>query len=240
MNTRLGLDKCLTFINCQLQPAGPRLGPEENLSSFRAVTISRQTGSGAYTVAEKLAGYLQMQAPLGSRPWAVFDRNLVQHVLQEHHLPARLARFMPEDRISQVADTMDELFGLHPPSWVLVHQTSETILRLAQIGHAILIGRGANIVTAKLPDIFHVRLVGSLERRIKRIQESRFLERREAAQLAEREDLARRRYLRQFFNKDIDDPLLYHLVINTDLITADDAARMIALALAPKALALAA
>jgi cytidylate kinase len=111
---------------------------------------------------------------------------------------------------------------------------------LAQIGHAILIGRGANIVTAKLPDIFHVRLVGSLERRIKRIQESRFLERREAAQLAEREDLARRRYLRQFFNKDIDDPLLYHLVINTDLITADDAARMIALALAPKALALAA
>lgn len=241
MNSRHGLDKCLSFISCQLQPSGLRFGPEEELmTSFRAVTISRQTGSGGYAVAKKLAGYLQMQSPPGSNPWTVFDRNLVHRALEEHHLPSRLARFMPEDGISPVTDTMDELFGLHPPSWVLVHQTSETILHLAQMGHVILIGRGANVVTAKLPDIFHVRLVGSLEQRIKRIQESRLLNLQEAMQLAEREDLARRRYLKQFFNKDIDDPLLYHVVINTDLITADDAARMIALALAPKALALAA
>ena len=29
-------------------------------------------------------------------------------------------------------------------------------------------------------------------------------------------------------NKDVDDPLLYHLVINTDLVPFDEAARMIA------------
>jgi hypothetical protein len=42
----------------------------------------------------------------------LFDRNLVEKVPVDHNLPARLARFMPEDRISQVSDTMDELFGL--------------------------------------------------------------------------------------------------------------------------------
>ena len=82
-------------------------------------------------------------------------------MLEEHSLPKSLARFMPEDRISEVSDTMDELFGLHPPSWDLVHKTSETILHLAQLGHVIIIGRGAKVITAKLDGVLHVRLVGS-------------------------------------------------------------------------------
>lgn len=239
MNLTNGLDKCLSFINCQLQPAGLRVG-QEDVTRFRAVTISRQAGSGGYAVAEKLAGYLQMQAPAGSRPWVIFDRNLVEKVLDDHNLPARLARFMPEDRISQISDTMDELFGLHPPSWILVRKTSETILHLAQLGHVILLGRGANVVTGKLLEVFHVRLVASLKQRIKRIEDVCGLNPREATRLADREDLARRRYLKQFFDKDIDDPLLYHMVINTDRISSQDAARMIVLALAPRALAVAA
>ncbi len=88
--------------------------------------------------------------------------------------------------------------------------------------------------------MFHVRLVGSLERRVKRLQELYGLSSKAALELAYREDLGRRRYLKKYFNKDIDDPLLYHLVINTDLISYREAARMIALAVAPKALALAA
>jgi hypothetical protein len=168
----------------------------------------------------------------------VFDRNLVEKVLEDHNLPARLAKFMPEDRVSEITDTMDELFGLHPPSWVLVRKTSETILHLAELGHVILIGRGSNIITAKLPHVFHVRLVGSLETRVKHLQQLNKLSLKQAQQLANREDLARRRYVKQFFGKDIDDPLLYHLVINTDLISVDDASRMILHGPAPKPLAM--
>jgi cytidylate kinase len=240
MNSTHGFEKCLTFINCQLQaPPRPRFEDYEELRTFRAITISRQAGSGGHAVAEKLAERLQSQEPADSRPWVVFDRNLVEKVLEDHNLPARLARFMPEDRISQVSDTMAELFGLHPPSWILVRQTSETILHLAQLGHVILIGRGSNVITCKLPHVLHVRLVGSLQQRVKRLQELEGLNPKEALRVADREDLARRRYLKQFFDKSVDDPLLYHLVINTDLISFDEAARMIALAAAPKALALA-
>lgn len=241
MNSPNGLDKCLTFIHCQLQPP-LRSGAGEHgaVNRYCAITISRQTGSGGHTVAQKLADYLQVQQPAGSRPWMVFDRNLVEKVLEDHNLPARLAKFMPEDRISQVSDTMDELFGLHPPSWILVRKTSETILHLAQLGHVIVIGRGANVITRKLPHLLHVRLVGSLEIRVKRLQELGGLDHREALRVAEREDRARARYVKQFFDKNIDDPLLYHMVINTDLISSDEAARMIALALEPKAVAMAA
>lgn len=239
MNLQISLERCLSFIQCQLQPHGRPLTVSAD-STWKAITISRQAGSGGHTVAEKLVEHLQAQAPPTFPPWVVFDRNLVEKVLEDHNLPGRLARFMPEDRISEISDTMDELFGLHPPSWILVRKTADTILHLAQLGNVVLLGRGAHVITSKLAHVFHVRLVGSLERRLKRIRELNGLSSKTANELAYREDLGRRRYLKKYFNKDIDDPLLYHVVINTDLISCEEAARMIAIAVAPRALAMAA
>jgi cytidylate kinase len=227
MNAQAGLERCLSFINCQLQPGGKFPEPSRNGSSRRAVTISRQTGSGGHSVAERLAEYLQEHAAEGSCPWAIFDRNLVEKVIEEHNLPKRLARFMPEDRISEISDTMDELFGLHPPSWTLVRQMADSILRLAQLGNVIIIGRGASVITARLESVFHVRLVGSIEKRADSIQQLHSLSRKAALKFIQNEDRGRKRYLKKYFDRDIDDPLLYHLIINTDLVSFDEAARMI-------------
>jgi hypothetical protein len=234
MKAPIGFDQCLTFINCQMQPPGRALRFYRNGDHPPIVTISRQAGAGGHAVAAKLLELLEAQTPAGDRPWTVFDRNLVEKVLEDHHLPKRLARFMPEDRISEIGDTLDELFGLHPPSWLLVRQTADTILHLADLGHVILIGRAANVITARLGYAFHVRLVGSLQRRVRHLQELERLTPKAALELVEREDLGRRRYLKKYFNKDIDNPLLYHLVINTDLVPYGEAAHMIAEAVTAK------
>ena len=134
---------------------------------------------------------------------------------------------MPEDRVSEVADTVDELLGLHPPSWTLVRQTTDTILRLAELGNVVLIGRAAAVITAHLDYAFHARLVGSLEKRVQNIQELHHLGRKEALALVRREDRGRKRYVKKYFDTDLDDPLLYHLIINTDLVSYDQAARII-------------
>ena len=228
MNLTQGLERCRTFINTQLQPAGKELTAVEQGGLWRAVTISRQTGSGAHSVAEELAACLQSHTQKDARPWTVFDRNLVEKVLEDHNLPQRLARFMPEDKVSEIADTMDELFGLHPPSWTLVRQTTDTILHLVELGNVILIGRGATVITGKLDHVFHVRLVGSLEKRVAHVQELYRLGKEAALDLIRRQDRGRKRYLRTHFNSDIDDPLLYHLVINTDVVPYEKAGRLIA------------
>ena len=228
MKAQPGLDRALTFISCQLQPAGEGQVSTKDSGPRRAATISRQTGSGAHSVAEKLAVLLQAHTPKDACPWTIFDRNLVDKVLQEHSLPERVARFMPEDRTSEIADTMEELFGLHPPSWLLVRKVSETILRLVELGNVIVIGRGATVISAKLDHVFHVRLVGSLEKRAQYIQELHHLSKKAALRLIQREDRGRERYLKRYFKTDLEDPLLYHLVINTDLVSYDDAARIIA------------
>src|SRR3990172_6297606 len=195
------------------------------------ITISRQAGSGAHVVAEELVARLQARAGPGSPPWTVFDRNLVDRVLKDHELPDRLAEFMPEDRVSEIADTMDELFGLHPSTRTLVLDTADTILHLAELGNVVLIGRGANIITSELDRAFHVRLVGSVQRRVEYVQEHLHLGPDAAAKYVREEDLGRKRYLKKYYAKDIDDPLLYHLVINTDRVSCVEAARMIAEAL---------
>jgi cytidylate kinase len=224
-------ERCKAFIDCQLQAADKPRATGKKGERWRAVTISRQTGSGAHVVGEELAKHLQTHSPKDTPPWTMFDRNLVEKVLEEHHLPERMARFLAEDRISEFQDTMDELFGLHPPSWTLVRQTADTILHLVELGRVIIIGRGGGIITRNLDYVFHVRLVGSLERRLAHVQEAYKMEEKEALEFIQREDRGRRRYLKKYFDLEIDDPLLYHVVINTDLIPYKLAAQMIGNAL---------
>jgi cytidylate kinase len=170
---------------------------------------------------------MQVKAP-GPEPWAVFDRNLVETILQEHNLPARISRFMPEDRVPDLVDALDELLGLHPPVWTLLQQTVKTISRLADRGNSILIGRGAHIITSGRENVFHVRLVSSLAKRVEHIQAIRGVDRHEALSIIRKEDRGRQRYLKKYFDKDIDDPLSYHLVVNTEFISYHGAARVIA------------
>src|SRR4051794_24937519 len=107
MNERIETEKCLSFINSQLRDNGRGHGRSEQNLPISAVTISRQARCGARVVAEALAKYLQARMPRDEPPWTVFDRNLVQTVLEDHHLPSRLAKFMPENRISEISDTLD-------------------------------------------------------------------------------------------------------------------------------------
>lgn len=217
------LEQCNSYLRSQLQHkdsplASPRL----------AVTISHQIGSGAHEMAELLAQYLQLAEPKGSLSWTIFDRHLVEKVLQDHLLPKSLAKFMPEDRRSVIQDIVDELVGLRPPSWVMVPKIAETILHLADAGHVILIGRGANFITARLTNVFHVRLVASLPQRIARVQKQNHLTPEAAAKFVKQEDRARDRYLKAHFHENTGDDLSYHLVINTDRISCPDAAKLVA------------
>ena len=193
-----------------------------------AITISQLTGSGAHEIAERTADILQQSETDRTAQWKLFDRELVQKALDEHHLPARLAKYMPEDRRSYVDDVLDEMFGLRPPSWVLVPQVAETILHQVQQGHVIVVGRGATAIASKLPGVFHVRLVASLSGRIERIRKLLGLTEQDAIKFIRKEDRGSMRYTQAYFHTSINDDLLYHLVINTDRIPYGDAAMLIA------------
>jgi len=229
MIENVGLQHCLSFINSQLQDGGkPQIHVGGNVR--RAVTISRQAGCGAIAVAEKLAAYLQARSPADAAPWTIFDQNLMDKVLEDHHLPTRLARVLPEDTISRIDDILADLLDVRPPVETIVRQTTETVLRLASLGNVILIGRGSTVTTAKLPHVLHVRLVAPFEKRVEYAhKEYRQLNvtRDQARKFCLREDRGRERYMKKYFGTDVNDPLLYHLIINTGRVNYDVAAKLI-------------
>jgi cytidylate kinase len=224
--TNIGVEHYPSFISSQFQSAG-ETGVGAEIRIRRTVTISRQAGCGALAVAEKLARFLQGHPPQHAVSWTIFDRNLMEKVLEDHDLPTRLAQFLPEDRVSYLEDIMADLVQAYPPSQMVVRQTTETILKLASLGNVILIGRGGNVITARSPNIFHVRLVAPLEQRIEHSHNAYGMTKTEARKFCLHEDLGRARYLKKYFNADINDPLLYHLVINTGLVSYDEAAKLI-------------
>ena len=196
------------------QAALPKKAP---LPQQPSITISRQSGAGATTVAEMVAERLNaiVKPAETEAAWTVFDKNLAKETLVEHKLPLDLERFMVEDARLPVESIVEELLGIHPNTWWLAQKTTKTILHLASMGRAIMVGRGAEVITQLLPYVLHVRLVAPLSKRISQAGDFYGLSANEAAMKVSEEDDARRRYLRRYFDSDSDNPLLYHLVINT-------------------------
>lgn len=224
MNGKLSLDTCKSYINCHLQRAETHAHVGELLP---VVTISRQAGAGGVTLSEKLAEYLQTHDRRMECPWTIFDKRLVEKVLEDHHLSKRIAKFMPEDKYSDIQDTIESLLGLHPQHEALLEKTAHTILNLARMGNVIIVGRGAHVLIGFASNAFHVRLVGPVEHRVRQIQQYYNVNPAEALDYLKRTDEARKRYLKHHFNKNIDDPLLYHLILNTGQIGAKEAAALI-------------
>ncbi len=219
-------EKTLSFVAAMLG-ASPR-GPSKERERRRpVVTVSRQTGAGGTAFGEALGGYLEKAQPKGRGSWAVFDKELVDKILEDEALPERLAAWSPEDHLSGISFVIEELLGLHRASSRPVQETTETILRLAGMGNVILVGRGANVILAHLPQAFHVRLVASLESRVAHMAELRGTSKKAALAYVEAEDRARQRFLRRTFQVDVSDPLLYNLVINVDRTPIDEAARIV-------------
>lgn len=228
MATSFSESACRTYIRSQglLHQGG---GLEAVRAPRPFITLSRQSGAGGLTTVQKLTAYLNEKLePDSTCPWTAFDGELIDTCLAEHHLPESFAKYLEEDKASAMSEMLDELFNVHPSRSRLVRRVSETILHLAHLGHCIIVGRGAAVVTQRLPWRVSVRLVGSPKRRIAHLMEYYGKTHQEAEAFMLREDRRREAYVREYLNHDITDPLLYHLIINTDEVSYEETAHLIA------------
>jgi len=215
-------EKCRQYIELHARGAGDAKwipGP--------CITISRETGSAAEMLNEKLVEFFRQYKNPMNTDWAVFDKNLLQKVIDDHNLPGQISEYMKEDKYSNISSVVQEMLGLHPPRWTLIHKTTETVLQLARMGYVIIVGRGGNHITSKLNNAFHVRLVSPEEDRIENCIKYYNLMRKEAIDFIKKEETARRNYIQTNFHQKIDDPLMYNIVINTHNMTFEDVANII-------------
>lgn len=224
MNTHPGLETAGAYLNVQMGHTG---SPWANKPEGPFITISRESGAGGSSFARALAQRLNADAPEAER-WTVFTGNLIDEMLQANHLSPRLARFLPEDRVSEIAASVGELVGLHPNLWELVEKTNELMRRLARSGRVILVGRGANFATASVQRGMHVRLVAPAQHRARHIAQLRELPEAVAREYNTKRDSARDRYVRTHFNASVSDPVGYNLVLNTAQVRLSEGADLVA------------
>lgn len=198
------------------------------------ITISRQTGAAAGEISELLIEILKSKSKNKKREWAVFDKNLIEKVIEDHRLPEKLSNYLTEEKHSFLNSIMNELFGIHPSPLRLVYKTTNTILQLAQIGNCIIVGRAANIILRKMDNTYHIRIIAPLKKRIEQVQMYFNYSEDEAKKFIEKEDEKRREYVKHYFHKDIDDPSLYDLLINTERHTIEETAQILSDAIITK------
>lgn len=198
------------------------------------ITISRQTGAAPDEISDLMIDYLKTKSKKRTSEWAVFDKNLIEKVIEDHNLPQKLSDYLTEEKHSFLNSIMNELFGIHPSPITLVNKTTRTILQLAQIGNCIVVGRGANIILRKMENTYHIRIIAPLRKRIEFIQSHLKVSEEEAKKHIETEDYKRKEYVKHYFHKNIDDSALYDIVINTERHTLDETVQILCEAVVKK------
>ena len=192
------------------------------------ITISRQTGAGGHTLALDILDEItkQKRDPI-FEGWKMFDEELCKRVVEDPELKVSMNALLGEEYRSQMEDLLDEiLIGLTPQE-VIVKKIFDILRTLATFGRSILVGRGGACLTRDLPLGIHVRLVASPSSRIQRMMKLMNLSEAKARELVAKQDTARAQLVKTYFHKDINDPLLYDVIWNTDTVPLPEIARSV-------------
>ncbi len=190
------------------------------------VTISREYGAGAYMVAEKLISMLNENFK-NEHSWAAYDRNLLEKIANDMGLSEALAQTLTTNARNKMTELFQTTFSTFPPQVAVYRKLAEITRMLAYNGHVVLAGRAANRITRDMGQGFHVRLVAPLSWRVKRMCELHNYHMKDAEQLILEKDKIIDGFIKEFVKFDNTDPHNYHLVINMEHITQDEAAQVI-------------
>jgi cytidylate kinase len=101
------------------------------------------------------------------------------------------------------------------------------IIELAKSQAIVIRGRGSQFILKDFPGAFHVLVVAPLDLRVKRVMERMKLDEEKAKNEIKRSDSNYHEFIRRYFHAEPENPLDYHIVLNTERISIQEAASII-------------
>lgn len=115
---------------------------------------------------------------------------------------------------------------MRPDDERYIETLRRTIEQLAERGRIVIVGRGGQAMLAGRPDVLHVRIACDVEERTRRVErDGEPLE--EARERIEHSDREREAWHHKYFDLDYRAPYHYHLMVNTGLLTDEQAADLV-------------
>jgi cytidylate kinase len=199
------------------------------------ITIRGQLGSGAPEIGRLIASKLHI---------SYVDREIISEVAAHLHWPEPHVagkEMPPGTLLGRIAEALvggygfaGTIEGVYLPTWEIPLDDTRylpalklVINDLAKSGSIVIRGRGSQFILKDLPGAVHVLVVASLELRVKRVMESLKLDEGNAKKEIGRFDSSRREFIKRYFNAELEDPVDYDLIINTNHLTFEDAVSLI-------------
>src|SRR5437588_8782348 len=208
------------------------------LAKMRAVTISREYGSGGGEIAARLARRLG---------WQLIDHEVVVRVAEKLHISEEEAR-EHDERVEGLASRIFKSLRLgHPtmPMTVEIPPSMDSrafyegrcqiIEGAVATGQVVIVGRGAQAHLTHRRDVLHVRIIAPLEARLIYVTSREGLDQEAAHARILQKDQEHARYLETFYHRHPGDPHLYDLVLNTGILDLESAVEVISIVLERKA-----
>jgi cytidylate kinase len=195
------------------------------------ITISRQYRAGATAVSARIAEQLGWDVVDDAFTAAIAERSGLSpddvRSLEES-VPSFMERFAQSSALSFPEFLVSTPSAIEEPEAVkLAHVSRDFIEELGRRDRIVMVGRAAAAVLASERDAIHVRLVASYEYRVKIAISELGLSQEEAQSTVDERDTNRELYHKEMFGRDWNDPVNYHMVLNTELLGADGAADLI-------------
>lgn len=201
------------------------------------ITISREVGSGGRTIGRKLA------AKLGVR---FSDKDLIDELQKKLNLTVDSIEEL-KGKKKRWLDDFIQMVAPVPMSGMLVDGDSDYISEynlslsvndvfeaereilngIADEGSCVIAGRSGFFVLKGRPNKVDILITASREKRIARIMDKQNLSRQKAEEVIDSVDKARDNYVKRYTGQSRYDARNYHIVLNMDYITEDQAVEMI-------------
>lgn len=217
------------------------------------ITVSRQIGSDGDRIAQRAAevlGYEYVDRRLVEEIASITDTSIEEVERFDEKGEGRIRHFLKRLLVPEVGGTGFPLssaayfpeFGLEFP-YVIERDPAKTpsyldrgtyhllittlVQDFGETGRVVVVGRASQVILANHTEAFHVKVVAPFGDRCRRLREARNMSQESAQKLAEQHDRWRQLYLRNYYDVDWDDPLLYHLTINTGKMELEDAVDLV-------------
>lgn len=201
------------------------------------ITISREVGSGGRTIGRKLAEKLGVRFS---------DKDLIAALQKKFNLTADSIEEL-KGKKKRWLDDFIQMVAPVPMSGMLVDGDSDYISEynlslsvndvfeaereilngIADEGSCVIAGRSGFFVLKGRPNKVDILITASREKRIARIMDKQNLSRQKAEEVIDSVDKARDNYVQRYTGQSRYDARNYHIVLNMDYITEDQAVEMI-------------
>jgi CMP/dCMP kinase len=195
------------------------------------ITISRQYGAGGSEVARRVAAALD---------WGLVDNDVVDKVAERAGMSAeevaqhderapgfieRLARTLATSAPDVITTQETPMPGRTEEK--LVRLTESVVAEIAEQERMVFVGRAAPAVLGRRAGTLHVKLVAPKPWRISVSARRLGVDLKTAEKTLDDTDDNRRRYHKQYYSRDWDDPVNYDMVLNTETLGYDEVVEII-------------